>query len=356
MPLTTTGRRVIVIAVVAAVVFTGVAAVLGLVLPDRGDTTNALWLFGFRTVKVDPTHPSHRTTLRSTAFGEVVGTAHTVYMYDAGSGELGTIDAGNNDFQRLGRVRTSFPVRQEPVAPSIAIGERQAWLVVGPGRIVRLPIGGSTAQSPTAAVSLPGKQLGATRIVAAATGAVAVYATQDNVRAVKLDNDGRTESAANLVGVAPSDIVAVVTSGDRVIVVTPTRGFSFEAARPTAVDVFDLRAAVPGGVATADANATQLWLVARDHADLVRVDPRSGTRRTTVRYLAGDRPFRQPTQVLVTAGEVWLLAPTRSEADRHDAQVLRVQPDTGRVLTRILAPSSLFIGGIARTGPAVAAH
>jgi hypothetical protein len=348
MRLTTTGRRVVAIAIAAAVVFTVVAAVLALVLPDDHDDADALWLFGFRTVKVEPDHPSHRTTLRSTGFGEVVGVGATVYMYDAGSGQFGTVDAASNDFRRSGRVRTSFTNTQQPVAPSIAVTPPAAWLVVGPGRIVRMPLG-STAQSPTAVVSLPGTQLGATRVVTTGDGAVAVYATQNKVRAVRLDVDGRTTAAANLDGVAPSDVVSVVASGERVIVVTPSRGFSFPADRPAAVDLFDLRAAVPGGVATAAASATQLWLVDRAQPTLVRVDPQSGVVRVRARYLTADRPFRQPTQVLVAAGEVWLLAPTSTDPNRHDAEVLRFDPVTGRVLARIVAPSNLFVGALART-------
>jgi hypothetical protein len=234
------------------------------------------------------------------------------------------------------------------VEPSIALGGGEAWLVTGPGRVVRMPLR-TTAQSPTAAVSLPGKRRGATRVVPAATGAVVVYAVENKVRAVKLGDDGRTEQSANLVGIAPSDVVTVVTSGDRVIVVTGSRAFSFAAGRPSEVDVLDLRAAVPGGVAAADANETQLWLVARDHADLVRVDPRTGRPSTRVRYLDEDRAFRSPTQVLTVGGEVWLLAPTTGDPNRHDAEVLRIDPASGRVRTRILAPSSLFVGAIART-------
>jgi hypothetical protein len=348
MRLTTTGRRVVAIAIAAAVVFTIVAAVLALVLPDDHGDADALWLFGFQTVKVEPDHPSHRTTLRSTAFGEVVAVGDTVYMYDAGSGKFGTIDAASNEFRQSGRVRTSFTNTQEPVAPSIAVTRREAWLVTGPGRIVRMPIG-STAQSPTAVVSLPGEQLGATRVVTTGDGAVAVYATQNKVRAVRLDADGRTVAAANLDDVAPSDVVSVVTSGDRVIAVTPSRGLSFDANRPAAVDAIDLQAAVPGGVATAAASATQLWLVERSQPNLVRVDPQSGRVRVRARYLSQDQPFRPPTQVLVAAGEVWLLAPTSTDPNRHDAEVLRFDPVTGRVQTRIVAPSNLFVGAIART-------
>jgi hypothetical protein len=349
MRLTTTGRRVIAIAIAAAVVFTIVAAVLALVLPDdHGDDADALWLFGFQTVKVQPDHPSHRTTLRSTAFGEVVGFGDTVYMYDAGSGQFGTIDAASNDFRQSGRVRTSFTNGQQPVAPSIAVTRREAWLVTGPGRIVRMPLG-RTAQSPTAVVSLPGEELGATRVVTTGNGAVAVYATQNKVRAVRLDADGRTIAAANLDDVEPSELVSVVTSGERVIALTPSRGLSFQANRPAALDVFDLRAAVPGGVATAAASATQLWLVDRSQPNLVRVDPQSGRVRVRTRYLSQDQPFRQPTQVLVAAGEVWLLAPTSTDPNRHDAEVLRFDPVTGRVRTRIVAPSNFFVGAIART-------
>jgi hypothetical protein len=208
---------------------------------------------------------------------------------------------------------------------------------------------GDTAQSPTAVVTLPGEELGATRVVTTGDGAVAVYATQNKVRAVRLDGDGRMLAAANLDDVAPGDLVSVVTSGDRVIALTSSRGLSFPADRPAAADAIDLRLAVPGGVATAAASATQLWLVDRSRPDLVRVDPQSGRVRVRTRYLSEDQPFRQPTQVLLAAGELWLLAPTSTDPNRHDAEVLRFDPATGRVRARIVAPSNLFVGGIART-------
>jgi hypothetical protein len=89
-----------------------------------------------------------------------------------------------------------------------------------------------------------------------------------------------------------------------------------------------------------------LWAVAREHADLVRIDPRTGRATDRLRYLATDRAFRQPTQLTTGHGSVWLLAPTRTEADRRDAEVLRISP-TAKVQSRINAPSSMFVGGIA---------
>jgi hypothetical protein len=153
-----------------------------------------------------------------------------------------------------------------------------------------------------------------------------------------------------LPGVAPSDVVTVVAAGDRVTVVTRADARSFDAARPNDVHVVDLRAAVPGGIAGAAATRSQLWLVSRAHADLVRVDPTSGRVVATLRYLDDDRAYRPPTQVLTHGREVWLLAPRSPDPSNHAAEVLRVDPADGHVRTRILAPSRLFVGALARTG------
>ena len=81
---------------------------------------------------------------------------------------------------------------------------------------------------------------------------------------------------------------------------------------------------------------------------LLRLDPASGRVTARLRYLPADRAFRAPTQLATGHGSIWLLAPTRTETARHDAVVLRVSADA-TVQSRVNAPSSLFVGGLAVT-------
>jgi hypothetical protein len=217
-------------------------------------------------------------------------------------------------------------------------------LVTGPGHVATIPTPGADASS--SPIDLPGEDIGATRVVYAGRNAIAVYDASDGIRAASLAAPGAAGSAHVVSAMKPSTVVTVTADGNTVWVVGTTRADGFDAVSLAPTTTVDLANAVPGGVATAVAYRGALWVVAREHADLVRIDPRTGRATARLRYLSTDRAFRQPTQLTTGHGSLWLLTPTATEATQHDAEVLRISPDA-KVRARINAPSSMFVGGVA---------
>jgi hypothetical protein len=168
------------------------------------------------------------------------------------------------------------------------------------------------------------------------------------VRAAKLDASNRIGRTGVVTTMTPTAIVTVTADRGTVWVVGRDRADAFDANALTRTTSLALDQSVPGGVATAVAYRGGLWVVAREHADLLRLDPTNGRVTARLRYLPADRAFRAPTQLATGHGSLWLLAPTRTEAQRRDAEVLRVADD-GKLRARINAPSSLFVGGLAVT-------
>jgi len=341
------GRRVALVAVAGALVFAAVAAVIGAVWPDqpRRDARAALWLFGFRTVRVSLHDPSQREFLSTVGFGEVTGAAGRVFMYDADSGRFGVIDAATNRVTQLPRVPSAFPPGL-PASPTIAAAGAHGWLVTGPGRIGAFATARGTRGPPH---KLPGDAFGATRVVAADGAGIAVYATGATLRAARVDPTGIVGVQRVVRGVRPAELIDVVADGRRVWLLTRSTATLLDARDLRETRRVDLRRAAPSGVAAAVAPPGKLWVIPRAHAALVDVDVATGAPVATLPYLATDFPYRVPTQLVASGSEVFLLAPTRPEPDRHDAEVLEIAASDMHVRQRINAPSSVFIGGIAVT-------
>ncbi len=59
---------------------------------------DALWLFGFDTVRTDPTTLDDARQLSASVFGTPAARGDRVYFYDAGSGQVGRLDAATSTF------------------------------------------------------------------------------------------------------------------------------------------------------------------------------------------------------------------------------------------------------------------
>jgi hypothetical protein len=302
-------------------------------------------MFGFNTVRVDADASHARKTFSQTGFGEVVARGDRVWMWDAGAGTFGYLDAASGRVTRFGRVTTRF--RDEtsvPVVGTIALDARREWLVTGPGRVRAFARSGLPAGEET--VLEDGD--GATFVVAAGGRVFAVYGAGDRTDFTLLG----TEGFGVAIGFPASDIVALSSAGNDLWVFTRERAIRVDTVTHGTAAI-KLTDAVPGGIATATVADGMIWAVARDRADLVRIDPSTGKATARLRYLGADRPFRQPTQLATGLGDVWLLAPTRAEPERHDARVIRVHAPsrtaTPTVSYTVDTPSSLFVGGIAVT-------
>lgn len=342
MRLSDRDRRLVLGALALVVVFTVTSVVVGALWPRDDAPKHALWMFGFKTVRVDADGSHGRKTFAATGFGDVVATGDRVWMYDAGSGEFGYLDAANGKITRFDRVATAFPGEDsQPDSGTIAVTADREWLVTAPGRVRPFTRDGKPAGGE---VTLPGEGIGITRVVNAGGRVLAVYASGD----ATMFADVAEPSSVIVGGVAPAEVIGVSSDAGDVWVFTPTTAVRIDVAslRTTRIS---LRGAAPGGVGTAIATGGSIWAVARDHADLVRIDPRTGAGTARLRFLTTDHTFRPPTHLVAGLGDIWLLAPSQAEPLRRDARVVRVDPAGPTVTLGIDTPSSLFVGGIAVT-------
>jgi hypothetical protein len=79
----------------------------------------------------------------------------------------------------------------------------------------------------------------------------------------------------------------------------------------------------------------------------LRADAPTAVERVAV--LAVPERFRAPVDLVADDTAVWALVPTRSEPDRHDAVVVRVDTRTNAVTRSLQLPSRLFAGALARS-------
>ena len=173
----------------------------------------ALWLFGVRTVRLDPTTLSDARDAGFQGFGSVLGGPGVVYLFDPGTGRFGAVDATRNR-----RVETMLPVRPGTpvdVAPVLALQQNVLWLVTGPGRLTRYELSTGAASD----VELPSDVVSeadaggppapnASRVVADDGAVWAVYelgviGNPSVTAVVRLAPDGTVTARASLPPTAP---------------------------------------------------------------------------------------------------------------------------------------------------------
>jgi hypothetical protein len=339
-------RRILVAAVAIAAVFTVVAVVVNVAWPRHASRASgrALWLFGFQTVRVDPNDLSHRQTFSFKGFGQVMGNAGDVYMYDSLAGRLGMIDGHTNHVVELAHLPTNFPRAIVEPAPSIAVARGRLWLVVGPERVRSYDI---AAHRLGAEIALPATTAGgATRIVVAAGVPVAVYRDGDATVVARLDTS-RLASHRVVETVPPSDVVTASADGPTVWVIGANHATALDATTLSPRENVDLGRAVPGGIGTGLGAGGKLWVVAQARPELDRIDPQTGQVTARVEYLPIPRGYRPPTQLVASATDLWMLAPTSAQTDHHEGEVIQVGLIDARKKATILTTDALFVGGIA---------
>ena len=103
--------------------------------PGSSINADALWLFGFDTVRVDPETLHGARRLGQPAFGESTGAGSHVFFYDPGSGQVGRLDAATSRF-------TKAQPAAAWVAPGggghIAARGNTTWIVTGLATVERI--------------------------------------------------------------------------------------------------------------------------------------------------------------------------------------------------------------------------
>jgi len=96
---------------------------------------DALWLFGFDTVRTDPTTLDDARQLNASVFGTPAARGDRVYFYDAGSGQVGRLDAATSTFDSAAPLAPWDPPgdRSEVAATADAV-----WAVTGTDRVAHV--------------------------------------------------------------------------------------------------------------------------------------------------------------------------------------------------------------------------
>jgi hypothetical protein len=335
-------------AVAFAVIFTVVLAIMNATLPQHHRAGHALWLFGFDTLRMNPDHPAQQRSLGLQGFGEVMPANGDVYLYEAIGGRLGVIRGTTNKLETFPSLKTDFPLGKIEPSPSFAYAGGRLWLVTGPGRLRSFDPSTRT-YGPT--VALPAAHPGPTRVVPRGDGVVAVYGNGAQTVAAVVSRDGRVGTTSVVPSTAPASVLTVSSDGPArtLWVVTRTTAVPIDttALRPGAR--LDLTSLAPGGAGAAVGAGGSLWVVANESPEVDRID--ATTRRVVkrVRFENGPLHFRQPTDIVATTTDVWLLAPTSAVADVHDARVLRITLAGTKVRIALNTSSALFVGAIALT-------
>lgn len=307
---------------------------------DRSGSSAAVWLFGFDTVKVDPSGVEETQRIDEPAFGSVAGGDGAVFMYDAGTGRVGKLDT------RTG-VSTSRVLLEpwEPAAPdaTIVATPDAVWVASGPGRATRLEPGSlNDVGMVTVADDADDSWL-----TTAGAGVIVASRRGDAVELVRLDPAGEVQARSSASTDSPTGtVVGIEATRDRVWVVRErgVEAFGIDDLRPRqGVALPGTAGIIRATTATGDA----LWLVAENGAAAYRISG-DGTTAARVSVLAEPpETFRGQSDIVSGLGSIWVLAPAGAATDDRSAVVSRIDPESLRVTASLDVPSSLFVGRIA---------
>jgi hypothetical protein len=300
---------------------------------------DALWLFGFDTVRVDPATLHGARRLGQPAFGESAGSGNRVFFYDPGSGQVGRLDAATSRFQKAQPVSSwAAPGGGGHVAARGTV----AWIVTGPTTVDRIDAA-TLADAGAVAIDAPGATdtwvaAGPDRVLAASPigTTVVLRALDPAAPAVRITPDA---APGTPVGLARGNTTTWIVQA-RGATAFPDGGAPVPVVLPAAA----------GPVRAAAARGRDLWVLADDGAALYRLqsDAPGAVDRVAILH-EPPATFRAPVAVVADSDAVWVLAPTRPEPDRHDAVVVRVDARSAKVTKSLTIPSDLFVGAIART-------
>jgi hypothetical protein len=293
-----TARQTAVVFVVAALVGIVIALVLG---PSGGGDDEAgggttiervrvgssgapaaVWVFGFETLRFDP---SLRTggQLALQGFGDVAGGPASVFLYDAGSGRVGVLDATANELRELpARLFGSSP--QRAFLSTVAVGGSAVWVAPDPGEVVRVdPASGATG-TPIAVATDEAPV--ATGLVARGAAVFAATAGPRGVEVARIAEDTGSVTTGAVAGAALDGAAAGagalwIRDGGRLHELDPE---TLALVRSVDVPARDVRDGL-GGLVTADGD---VWMLADGGAVLLRYDPDRDRFSRSVRLLDRD--------------------------------------------------------------------
>jgi hypothetical protein len=310
--------------------------------PGAAVDPSALWLFGFDTVRVDPVTLDRARALGTSAFGAAAARGADVFFYEPSTAQVGRLDA------RTSRFTVAKPVAAWPAPDArgtVAGTGRELWIVTGPGAVARVDPDRLQVRE-ARHLDAPGATT--TLVAASARDAVALSVTP---------------SAALLQQVgAPSAPPRSFPAGDPAaggtalgIARDGTTTWILRSAGATAVpDVGEpSRVVLPasaGPLRAATALSDDLWVLAGNGATVYRFEPDRAAPTATVPLLRRPRTtFREPVDLAAGDGAVFAMLPARTEPDRHDAVVVRLDAARARVAESLTLPSSFFAGAVAVT-------
>jgi hypothetical protein len=319
----------------------------------------ALWLFGSRTVRLDPTTLSDARDAGFQGFGSVLGGEGVVYLFDPGTGRFGVVDAAQN---RL--VQTTVPVREGvrvDVAPVLAAQRNALWLVTGPDRLTRydLATGSITdVELPTDLVSEAAAggppAAGATRVVADDDTTWAVYdlgvtGNPPHTAVVRIAPDGSIAARAALAPPASGGggrlEPQAVTVGDGIVwIVGRTAVVGLDATSLEVRQTFAVQADASVELHDAAFAAGSLWSYDARSGELLRIGD-DGRVRTRVAITDGAPPS-VPAPASIVTGRATMWARVRTGATLEQ-RVTRVDARSGEITGRFVSPPELEIGAIA---------
>jgi hypothetical protein len=319
----------------------------------------ALWLFGVRTVRLDPTTLTDARDAGFQGFGSVLGGLGVVYLFDPGTGRFGVVDATRNQ-----RVETTLPVETgAPVdaAPVLAVQGNVLWLVTGPGRVTRYELSTGTATE----VELPRDVVseaeaggppapGATRVVADddavwATYELGVTGNPPVTAVVRLAPDGTVTARASLRPTAPAggrlEPQSVAVGGGAVWIVGRTAVVALDAGSLAVRQSFTAQTESPVELHSAAFSAGTLWSYDATSGALLRIGD-NGRVRARIPLTDGvPPPVPAPASIVSSRDALWVRV--RASASTLEQRVTRVDARSGDVTGRFDAPPELEVGEIA---------
>lgn len=322
----------------------------------------ALWLFGSRSVRLDPTTLSDARDAGFRAFGSVLGGEGVVYLFDPGTGHVGVVDATRNRI--VGE--TTVPVQRGvdvDVMPVLAAQRGALWLVTGPGRLTRyeLATGGITeVVLPTDLVSEAAAggppAAGATRVVADDDGAWALYdlgvtGNPPLTAIVRLTPDGAvtTRAALPATGTAGARLAPqAVTVGDGAVwIVGTAAAIALDAGTLAVRHSFDVQSQLPAELHDAAIAAGSLWSYDALRGELLGIGVDDGQVRQRITLVDGPPAgLPVPAQIVGGGDALWVRVRVGGPTMLQQ-RVTRVDARSGEITGRFDSPPELEVGAIA---------
>jgi hypothetical protein len=322
----------------------------------------ALWLFGARTVRLDPTTLSDARDAGFRAFGSVLGGDGVVYLFDAGTGRFGEVDATRNRI--VGE--TTVPLREGvdlDVTPVLAAQRGAVWLVTGRGRLTRYELAtGNTfdVELPTDVVSEEAAggppAAGATRVVADDEATWAVYdlgvtGNPPLTAVVRIAPDGTITARAALPATTPGggrlEPRAVALGEDAVWIVGRAAAVGLDARTLAVRQSFVVQSQSPVELHDAAIAAGSLQSYDALGGDLLSIGIEDGEVRRRLPLVDAPPPrLPAPAQIVARGDALWVRVRIGG-ATTLEQRVTRIEARSGDITGRFDAPPELEIGAIA---------